>query len=182
MAKAKDAKTTEPAPAEAQQSGGLEAGLQALQAMQQARADIPEFEVRTDYVGDGPTKFPKKLARITFDDLGYTGWWCDGWLNPPLTIAKQWDESMAEGEDETRRMALVIFPGWNFVTQEGGPVARTVEGFDDVPQEVFYRMLRGRIVTISRAAQNPFEATSSPPPNREQKRAAARRNGATGRR
>jgi len=195
MAKAKDAKATEPsdiveAPARGADeatpapaaSAGMEASLLALIAAMTAREEIPEFAVRTELSGEGDVKFPKKLVRITFDDIGYPGWTCDGWLNAPVNLVNRWDAAPAQGEEEFRRLALIFFPDWNFVTPEGSALPRTVAGFDDVPQEVFNRMIRGRLATIARSVQNPLGGTSSAPPNREQKRAAARRNGATGRR
>jgi len=120
-----------------------------------------------------------KTGTLKFDDDGYPGFECEIWLNPPVRLVNQF-HSTEQSEEESRKLALQFFPSWNFVDAEGKAIPHTVEGCDEIPQDLMYAMVTRRLVAVSEAARPNLGMRSSRPPNRETRRAAARRNGASG--
>lgn len=120
-----------------------------------------------------------KTDTLKFDADGYPGFECKVWLNPPVKLVTQFHAADLP-EEESRAIALRFFPSWNFVDSEGTPIPHTIEGCDEIPQDLMYAMVRRRLVAVTEASRPNFGTPSSPKPNRATRRAAARKNGASG--
>jgi hypothetical protein len=81
---------------------------------------------------------PIRTVELDFTEDGYPDFHATARLNLPLRIG---DEFRTGNEDRARTAALIIFPDWDFVNEEGQAIPHTSEGIGMIPQELFVAML-----------------------------------------
>jgi hypothetical protein len=104
---------------------------------------------------------PIKTAKLDFTEDGYPDFHAKARLNIPMRIG---DELQSGDEERARAAALLIFPSWDFVDEDGKDIPHTVEGVGMMPQELFEAMMARWADSIGkRAAIDPKADGSSPP-------------------
>lgn len=108
-----------------------------------------------------PRRMPIKTEKLDFTEDGYEDFHATARLNVPLSVG----EAFGSGEEQrARAAALIIFPGWDFVDEEGQDIPHTVEGIGMIPQDLFAAMLtRWNEALGQRAKLSPKADASSPP-------------------
>jgi hypothetical protein len=106
-------------------------------------------------------KMPLKTVKLEFSEDGYPDFHATGRLNVPVRIG---DEFRSGDEERARKAALVIFPEWDFVDEEGNEIPHTVEGIGMIPQDLFAAMMTGWADALAGKTAIPPKADASSSP------------------
>lgn len=114
-------------------------------------------------------KMPIKTAQLDLSGDDYEGFTCTTRLNVPMGVARRFFAATGSGDEESEAQAreafLAMFPGWDFVDDDGKKIPHTADGVDNLPQEVLVIMLRLRAEKLRNGAMPaPLEESSSDVP------------------
>lgn len=87
-------------------------------------------------------KMPIKSVRIEFDDIGYEGWYIVMRTNPKAYV---YDDFLAVDDEDREWKALSqIIIDWNFVDEEGNPLALPKDGLNrnELPYDLKAAIIR----------------------------------------
>ena len=108
-----------------------------------------------------PRRMPIRTVELDFTDEGYPGFHAMGRLNVPLRTG---DDFRSGDEERARLAALIIFPSWDFVDDEGKEIPHTVEGIGMMPLDLFAAMLNRWVDALRNGAGIPPKADASSSP------------------
>jgi len=107
---------------------------------------------------------PVKTAPLDFTEDGYPGFTAQMRTNAPFSLVRKTYET--KDEEEAREGYLKLFPGWDFVDDDGKPIPHTVEGFDEIPADLLRVMLHRRVEAVKEAVMpGPLGDSSSKAPS-----------------
>jgi hypothetical protein len=104
---------------------------------------------------------PCHTVEVDLSDDGYPDFHATARLNVPLRLG---DDFRSGLEDRARAAALIIFPKWDFVDEDGKDIPHTAEGIGMIPQDLFVAMLTRWAEALEKWAAVPkaTAANSSP--------------------
>lgn len=108
-----------------------------------------------------PRRMPIRTVNLDFADDEYPDFHATARLNVPIRIG---DDFRSGDEERARAAALVIFPSWDFVDEDGAEIPHTNEGIGAIPQDLFMAMVTrwGEALKEGTAIDPKADASSSP--------------------
>lgn len=109
---------------------------------------------------NGVVAMPIKTITLTFDDIGYAGWWCKLRSNPR---AEQWDKFLSDSNIENAWKNFSIFIlDWNFGDEHGKllPLPKedgTGTKLGDLPIEIPISIINKYTASFNSATELPKE-------------------------
>ena len=115
-------------------------------------------------------RMPVKTAELDLGGDGYEGFTCTTRLNVPMGIVRRFFTATGSGDEASEAQArenfLAMFPGWDFVDDDGKAIPHTADSVDSLPDEVLLIMLRLRTEKLRNGAMPaPLEDDSSDAPS-----------------